>query len=339
MTRIASSSTRFKNEPLARRKHYLPKIEVELLMNENDRNSRSRELKRSLRQAQYERIMQLPLDFMPSPEFDQPGAEDEILAPAPKPERAARKPRRPANLPSYLASLYEVPLLTPEQERRAFRKYNYLKFRASQLRESLDPRRPSIRTMDRLEAMYREAVETKNHLVQANLRLVVSIAKKYADDYESLFDLISEGNMALLRAVEKFDYALGNKFSTYATWAIRKNYARAYTNRARQETCFRTGLEGALDAAAEQRSNCHAQETAQRSYQSGVAKILNCLTDREREIITQHFGLGALSPAPTLKEIGAGMGITKERVRQIEKRALAKLREAAEQARIELAAA
>ena len=108
--------------------------------------------------------------------------------------------------------------------------------------------------MEKIEDLYRQALEVKNAIVRANLRLVVAIAKKYVGSQEGLFDLVSEGNMSLLRAVEKFDYTRGNKFSTYATWAIKKNYARAYNNRVRQEARFRTSLDETLDAAAEERA-------------------------------------------------------------------------------------
>jgi RNA polymerase primary sigma factor len=112
-------------------------------------------------------------------------------------------------LPPYLASLYEVSLLTREQEMHLFRQYNYLKYRASALRESLDPKRPNARVMDQLESDYEQAVETKNKIVRANLRLVVSIAKKHVSDQDRLFDLVSDGNISLYKAVEKFDYTLG----------------------------------------------------------------------------------------------------------------------------------
>lgn len=80
-------------------------------------------------------------------------------------------------MPAYLASLYEVPLLTREQEVWLFRKFNYLKYKASKLRETLDPERPSRRLMDQIDAIIAEVVSLKNTLVRANLRLVVSIAK------------------------------------------------------------------------------------------------------------------------------------------------------------------
>ena len=124
--------------------------------------------------------------------------------------------------PRYLASLYEVDLLNREQEQYLFRKYNYLKFKASRLREKLDPTKARAAAMDEIQQLYDEAVKIKNRIVQANLRLVVSIAKRHLGASEDFFQLVSDGNMSLIRAAEKFDYTRGNKFSTYASWAIMK---------------------------------------------------------------------------------------------------------------------
>ena len=296
--------------------------------------------RRLIRQARYERILELDLEYMPNrADFEKKGAEAKILAPTPEPERAVRKARRPDGLPAYLASLYETPLLTREQERHLFRKYNFLKHRAAKLRDALNPERPKMKEMDEIESLHNQAVEVKNHLIRANLRLVVSIAKKYVSDHDALFDLVSEGNMSLYRAIEKFDYALGNKFSTYATWAIKKNYARAYNNRVRQEARFRTSHDEALDATTDRGLNPFAEEAAQQQREMDVSQILGVLTEREREVVTKRYGLAGPAPAQTLKEVGADMGVTKERIRQIEKRALLKLREAAESAKLESAAA
>ena len=104
----------------------------------------------------------------------------------------------PSGLPAYLAGLYEVPLLTREQETHLFRKMNYLKYQASKLRETLDVGRPKRRLMDRIESLFAESVATKNQIISANLRLVVSIAKRYVGPAEDFFELISDGNLSLI---------------------------------------------------------------------------------------------------------------------------------------------
>ena len=94
--------------------------------------------------------------------------------------------------------------------------------------------------MDEIENLYSAAVAIKNQIVQANLRLVVSIAKRHVSATQDFFSLVSDGNMSLIRAVEKFDYARGNKFSTYASWAIMKNFARTIPGEHKQLDRFRT---------------------------------------------------------------------------------------------------
>ena len=244
-------------------------------------------------------------------------------------------PRKPADLPAYIASLYEVPLLTAAQETHLFRKYNYLKHKTASLREKLDPTRPQARLLDEIESLYQEAIETKNLLLRSNLRLVVAVAKKYIGNTGDLFEKVSEGNLSLMRAVEKFDYSRGFKFSTYATWAIKKNYIRAYSNEIKQTDRFRTGQEEVLDASPGHRSDPTSQLAAQRRREDQVSGIMERLTDRERQIISSRFGIGAGREPMTLKDVGVELGVSKERVRQIEARAMQKLREAAVNARLE----
>ncbi len=126
-----------------------------------------------------QRVLELQLDYIPNDGFSQVRSqrkEQEILGPIPPGDQSTRKARLPSGLPPYLASLYEVPLLTRAQEAHLFRRMNYLKHKASRLREKLDPTRPKSSLMDQIERCYEEAVATKNQIIRANLRLVVSIA-------------------------------------------------------------------------------------------------------------------------------------------------------------------
>ena len=160
------------------------------------------------------RIMELPLEYMSNPRFARVRSEKEekeILASPPREEPSTRKARLPSGLPSYLASLYQVPLLTREQEAHLFQKMNYLKYKANRLREQLDPSRPRAGLMDQIEKLYDQSVATKNEIIRANLRLVVSIAKRHVGIGENFFELVSDGNISLIRAVEKFDFARGKQ--------------------------------------------------------------------------------------------------------------------------------
>jgi RNA polymerase primary sigma factor/RNA polymerase sigma factor len=296
-------------------------------------------IRRVIAQLRYERILALPLDYMPSPDFDQPGAEQTILGPLPESPIARRNVRGLTGLPSYLASLYDVPLLTAKQEVYLFRKYNFLKFRAAGLRSQLDPQRKQNRVLDQIERLFEEAVATKNQIIQANLRLVVSMVKRYVSDTEQLFDLVSEGNESLMRAVEKFDYTRGFKFSTYASWAIKKNYARSYAKEMKQRDRFRSGSEELFDGQPEHRDNPYEQLRAQEVRENQVGKILECLPDRERQIIVERFGLTPDASPKTLQVIANELGVSKERIRQLERRAMSKLREAAREENVELSEA
>ncbi|MDA8563301.1 sigma-70 family RNA polymerase sigma factor [Mariniblastus sp.] len=282
-------------------------------------------------------VMELPLDFMDNEEFHRKAAFKKIVeSPMPVLEKAARKTKPPAGLPRYLASLYEVALLNREQEQYLFRKYNFLKCKASKLRASLDVTRAKASLMDEVESLYDQAVKIKNRIVQSNLRLVVSIAKRHVNASEDFFQLVSDGNMSLIRAVEKFDYSRGNKFSTYASWAIMKNFARTIPGEFRQKERFRPTSEELFLAHADQRSDQLSIEADQKRREEQINQIMSSLDDREQTIIISRFGLDYNEEPQTLKEVGAKLGVTKERIRQIEARAINKLRIAAEQEKIDL---
>jgi RNA polymerase primary sigma factor/RNA polymerase sigma factor len=153
---------------------------------------------------------------------------------------------------------------------------------------------------------------------------------------ENFFELVSDGNMSLIRAAEKFDYSRGNKFSTYASWAIMKNFARTIPGELKIRDRFRTSQDDAFMAATEHRTDQVEEEMNQARRQEQVNRILSRLDEREQKIIVSRFGLRTGQEPLTLKEVGEVMGVTKERVRQIEARALSKLRLAVHDERIEL---
>jgi RNA polymerase primary sigma factor len=306
---------------------------VELVRRYNRTHS---SIHRVLNEMRARRLAELPLDCVYNEEFEQPGAEQWILAPMPEGEATGKPSRIPSGLPSYLASMYEVPLLTREQEYHLFRQYNYLKFQADQLRKQLRPARASSALMDRIEQLYMDAVQTKNQIIQANLRLVVSIAKRHVSTSDDFFALVSDGNMSLIRAAEKFDYARGNKFSTYASWAIMRNYARTIPDDFRQRDRFRTSQDEAFAVQQDERAIPSKEETAQMLRERQIEKILARLDEREQTIIINRFGLDRRQEPKTLKEVGSQLGVTKERIRQIEARALGKLRMAAAEECIEI---
>ncbi|NIP85734.1 MAG: RNA polymerase subunit sigma-70, partial [Planctomycetales bacterium] len=126
-------------------------------------------------------------------------------------------------MPGHLQRLCSPPLLSPEQEVRLFRRMNYLKYRANVLRSQIRAADADPRQLDRVDSLIRTGEEVRNQIVHANVRLVMSIAKKFADNRSSFDDLLSEGISSLIRAVEKFDYSRGFRFSTYATSVVRRD--------------------------------------------------------------------------------------------------------------------
>ncbi|MEM9828111.1 MAG: sigma-70 family RNA polymerase sigma factor [Planctomycetota bacterium] len=292
---------------------------------------------RVLLEMRVETINELPLDYIFNEDFDDPKNEQEFLADAPEAPDKTTDTQKPAGLPSYLEALYEVPLLTREQEMHLFRKMNYLKHRATRLRESLvNARGKRASVMDQIEDMYEAAVRVKNKIVQSNLRLVVSIAKRHVSSNEDLFGLISDGNMSLIRAVEKFDYGRGNRFSTYASWSIIRNFARSIPNEYKHRDRFRTTQEAMVFDQLDDRLNPYLEESQHRARQRELSRIMDQLNEREQKIICARFGLGTDKRSLTLKEVGEEIGCTKERVRQLEIRALQKLRAAAAAESIDL---
>ncbi|WP_435019151.1 sigma-70 family RNA polymerase sigma factor [Tundrisphaera sp. TA3] len=293
---------------------------------------------RIINEVRARRLLDQKIEAMEHPSFEDKSARAEILAPMPEsPDgKTPRRVRPPEGVPPYLASLYDVPLLSREQEAHLFRKMNYLKHRALTLRANLDPAKATTAALDEIERLLEEALAVKNQIIRANLRLVVSIAKKHVGRSDNFFELVSDGNMSLIRAVEKFDYARGNKFSTYASWAIMKNFIRSIPIENHRRDRFVTGHEDLFEAAADNRTDEHEYESAQRRMRDAVKGMLGRLDDRERRIIVSRFGLDGAGEQ-TLEQLGRELGVTKERIRQLEARAQIKLRKIAVEQKLEAA--
>ena len=291
---------------------------------------------RLVAEVRAETLLEKPIEYMASPQFDEPGAAEFILQPAPVSDRKSTVVKAPPGLPPYLNSLYAVPLLTKEEEVYYFRKMNFLFHQAAQLQKQLDVAQPKTKDMDQIERLIEQANEVKNFLIRSNLRLVVSIAKKHMKPNANFFEMVSDGNISLIRAIEKFDFTRGFKFSTYASWAIMKNFARSIPAEYTQLDRFRTGNEEVFDQASDPRSERLNEEFVNQRQHEALMELLSQLESRERDIIVLRYGLKERSAPQTLEQVGQKLGVTKERIRQLEARALQKLRKIAEQEHLDV---
>jgi len=248
-------------------------------------------------------------------------------APAISRGRDVARVKPPAGVSWILEGNYGEPLLTREQEVHLFRKMNFLKHQASRFRGAINPAKVMAADLDRVEALQSEALEVRNQIIRANLRLVVSLIKKLCGYDHDLAELVSDGYVALMRAVEKFDFSRGYKFSTYASWVIINTTLRESARELRRDRLL-TGTEAMLEAAPDHRNDGCPSEMEQERCREAIRRMLVRLNERERKIIVSRFGLeGACQK--TLNQLGQELGISKERVRQLEIRAQEKLREIA----------
>ena len=219
-------------------------------------------------------------------------------------------------------------LLNKQQEVELFRRYNYLKYFVSIERLKIDPVNPSGKTLALLEKHLEKIEQIKTVLIEANLRLVLSIANKHKTTGANLSDLISEGNISLMNAVEKFDYTRGYRFSTYASWAIAKEFARKIPEETSRPDRISTADMSFIDHDM-RNIDIVDIDTVESAHHSLDQVIQDNLTEREQYIIRNHFGIYGnriTTRKKTLKQIGDTLGLTRERVRQIELVALQQLR-------------
>lgn len=239
-------------------------------------------------------------------------------------------------LPSHLGRLCATPLLTLAQEQDLFRRMNFCKYRVNALRARLSRTRPDASKLAEAEEYVRRAERVRNYLIQANTRLVMSIARKFADGRNGFDDLLSQGIGSLMHTVEKFDYARGYRFSTYATCAVRRDLYRLVMSRKKDFQRFTTGSDEFIGGCADEVDHSgELTESAWDHLTGSIGQMLEQLDDRERFIVTYRFGLDESGKKSSYSCLGERLGISKERVRQLANRALDKLREWAPEHRLE----
>ena len=271
------------------------------------------------------------LRYVDHPSFDDPTARTAILAPLGDLASEDMSPRlRLAPLPN---GEPESPILSREQEAHLFRKMNYLKCHADRLSGQAKEESPSPVILAEIERLQSEAKGVKNRIVEMNLPLVIFVVKRRIRAGQEMSELVSEGNLALIQAVDRFDFARGNRFSTYATWAIRNALAsKAESDRRHRGRPF-APYEASL-LARDPGVVEFEKEAAQDQRRSVVRRWFARLGKREQWILTTRYGLGG-APERNLAQIGRELGISKQRVSQIAARAESKLRKIARRETLE----
>lgn len=286
---------------------------------------------RAIIEERLDRITQRKQKFIDDPLYHQPNAGSVVDQIVKSEELAAQRSkldeRVPKDIPAYFQSLYRTALLTPGRERAMFLKFNYHKYQFVSARRKLDPAYARARDVSRLEGYLRKATETKNAIVAANLRLVVSVARKHVRPGVDLMELVSEGNITLMRAVESFDAHKGNKFSTYATLALMKGFARSVP--LMQSATRKAGLgEEVLTRVADDRSG---QGASGLSRQDELRALLVHLSPTERAALLHAYDVDGShrllrDVSPTESEMRATLAMSRSRLKQVEQKAMEKLR-------------
>ena len=269
-------------------------------------------------------ILRTEIDFIPNPafrseDFTDTEPVDAILA------ELRSSSDAPADLPAHLRRMCDSDLLTQDQETALFREMNYLKFRANSLRSRLDPNCVDGRTIEAIETLLQRARTIRDQIIRANTRLVMAIVKKFVTPRQSFDDMLSDGIFTLMQAVEKFDYDRGFRFSTYAYRSIARSAYRTVTTARKEEA---RSTRDAEEWAFEQEDEHAASGMADKVWSNLrelMASMLDQLDRRERFIIRSRYALGSHRKVRTFQCLADKLGVSKERVRQLEQRAVSKL--------------
>ncbi len=278
------------------------------------------------------RWLKRELGFINNPEFSEHNTGKDVFA---EPLNLARGNselgiasvrKSGIDLPIYLSRLCEASLLKPEQEVILFRRMNFLMHQASAHKSLLNLERPSRIRLEMIERLVALAEWHRDRIVEANLRLVFSIVKKFVNPNNTFDDLLSDGIIGLIRAVEKFDFDRGFRFSTYATQVVRRNSYRTVVTKQQDRQKVVGGLQDMdIEFVDEDRTSA-ISEKRWHELRSRLSVMLNDLDRREKFIIRARFSLGSHRKVNTLQSLADRLGISKERVRQLERRAMEKLR-------------
>ncbi len=220
--------------------------------------------------------------------------------------------------------------LTTAHEILLFQRFNYARFRVAMILLKYEGRRPTVDDLRLMLAWQNRVLMARGVLAQSNLPLVLAMAKRTRLNGLDFNDLISEGNFALLRSIDKFDCSRGFKFSTYACRAILKSFSRVAMRTSRYRGRFPTEFDPDLEKSDfVERKRDNVEEEYMEEIRDILGRNRAELNDMEQVVIRERFALDAVSSdvkPKTLEQVGEMIGVTKERVRQIQNKALKKIR-------------
>ena len=274
----------------------------------------------------------VPIPFIDNPEFDSIDDSDcESLLASETLAAASPTITAPADLPAHLRRICDAELLSPQQERALFREMNFLKFKAESIRQHLEFGEPDPEDVREIKRLLASSQDIREHLIQANTRLAISIVKKFVTPQQSFDEMLSDGLMILMQAVDKFDYDRGFRFSTYAYRSIVRHACRMVDSARREQLLLSSEVDQWTLDNSEERTSSSLSEQLWNQLRGLTHSMIDQLDRRERFIIRSRYALGSHRKAKTFQCLADKLGVSKERARQLEKRAVAKLQTMAEQ--------
>jgi RNA polymerase primary sigma factor len=267
--------------------------------------------------------------YMDSPIFKRKNVERELFSPDSEPDLPLTSWYQPTRDDASEISMGGAPqLMKPQEERIMFLRYNYAKLRLQRLQKKIRANGLMLEQAQAFLEWHRRFEHFREYLVRTNLALVLAMAKRTRLGEVDFAEVVSEGNMALLRAVDKFSADRGFKFSTYACRAILKAFSRTAMKASKHRTRFPVEFEPDLEKSdwADRRRDAIEDDCID-ELKAIVDRNLADLSSVEQTVIRRRFNWQQAEDSPmTLEEVGKIIGVTKERVRQIQNKALAKIR-------------
>lgn len=287
-------------------------------------------------QKRAEKLLSKPIKFFYHPDFDKISQHKKILSDLPSLEKYESELSKihkfkNSKISAELRPCYQAPLLTFEQEQHLFKKMNFFKYKASKLAQGINPFKISENKLCKIESLLDEAAKLRNQIAECNFRLATQLLRgkiNFYRDNDLVDSLLSDAYFDVLKSVDYFNWTLGNKFSTYATWAVKTNFYRDCKQKIAEyeKTVF---MDEYTSTSLPSRGIETEDELILDSNKKLVSKLLGMLESdaknphRNRQILVLKYYFGIEGDHEcTLEEIAKKIGISKERVRQLKAKGL-----------------